>query len=131
VTATRISAKPSSVAADSKRTSVPVIPIAYVIVGGILRSTPASLLPTGWDTKMPQLTAKQIAAPRISPHTVGGQIDGRSLGRREDDVKWSHVVSDFGSRSGEPVELWWATRVWAVMDLNQRPPRCKRGALAN
>jgi hypothetical protein len=36
------------------------------------------------------------------------------------------AADEVGSRYGKPVEL-----VWAVMDLNQRPPRCKRGALAN
>ena len=32
----------------------------------------------------------------------------------------------FGKLSAEPVEAW-----WTVQDLNLRPPRCKRGALAN
>ena len=93
-------------------------PLSFI---GAISALSCHLLLDAWDAG-DGVVRRETLATLFSDIHVG---QGRVVGYAPRPDRQSRVTRLMDTIS------WNCLSVWAVMDLNQRPPRCKRGALAS
>ena len=70
--------------------------------------------------------ASRLVSPMVSPRSCPNETTQDNSGGFDDSV-----VKDTKTKKPRVTKGYTGNSEWTILDLNQRPPRCQRGALAN